>query len=333
MRVYFDEKNIASFFGSSSHTAFQDCLRMIKSQCDIYFTFPKEIFANPPYNLILNQLSSGRGISLKPQFIELFPPRPLKSNIHKDFNRDELTAVYLIDDEKIETVKSVGAVLIGAPGEEIDTLSKLFYDDYQYTISFTPKEDMPTWDVLSSVIQPCSDIIIIDRFLFAEQELIEYNLHSFLKVISNNSVEKKFNLVIFTDSVQQIRINGRIEQFEPDWSKIRSDIISYFRKINKRSAINVTIVASREIGEHDRSIFMNYANHSSGDSLNYYDSNGRIITNGRHYTIYSHGLRKNLDNGYSIIDDMQNVINKISSPQKKDAIFGDKKCHFLKFPD
>ena len=333
MRVYFDKKNIASFFASSAHTAFQDCLRMIKSQCDIYFTFPKEIFANPPYNLILNQLSSGRSNSSKPQFIGLFPPRPLKSNIHKDFDRDELTAVYLIEDEKIDTVKRVGAVLIGAPGEEVDTLSNLFYDDYQYTTSFTPKKDMPSWDVLSSIIQPCSDIIIIDRFLFAEQELIEYNLHSFLKAISNNSVEKKFNLVIFTDPVQQIKVNGRIETFKPDWSKMRSDIISYFKKIDKRSAINVTIIASREIGEHDRSIFMNYANHSSGDSLNYYDSQGRIITNGRHYTIYSHGLRQNLDNGYCIIEDMQKVINKISAPQKKDAIFGDKQCNFLKFPD
>ena len=333
MRVYFDKKNIASFFASSARTAFQDCLRMIKSQCDIYFTFPKEIFANPPYSLILNQLSSGRSISSKPQFIGLFPPRPLKSNVHKDFNRDELTAAYLIEDEKIDVVKRAGAVLIGAPGEEIDTLSKLFYDDYQYTTSLTPKRDMPSWEVLSSVIQPCSDIIIIDRFLFAEQELIEYNLHSFLKIISNNSIEKKFNLVIFTDPVQQIKINGKIETFKPDWTKMRADIISYFKQMDRRSAVNVTIVASREIGEHDRSIFMNYANHSSGDSLNYFDSQGRIITNGRHYTIYSHGLRQNLDNGYSIIDDMQNVIDKISSSQKKDVIFGDKECNFLNFPN
>ncbi|MBD5272675.1 MAG: hypothetical protein HDS42_05355, partial [Bacteroides sp.] len=247
--------------------------------------------------------------------------------------REELTAVYLIEDEKIENVQRTGAILIGAPGEEIITLSKLFFEDYQFSTSLTPKKDMPSWDVLSSVIQPCSDIIIIDRFIFAEQNLIEYNLHSFLKVISNNAVEKKFNLVIFTDPVQQIKINGKTETFKPDWIKIRADIISYFKKIDKRAAVNVTIIASREIGEHDRSIFMNYANHSSGDSLNYYDSQGRVITNGRHYSIHSHGHRQNLANGYSIIDDMQLVINKISLPHKTDAIYGDKECNFLNFPN
>lgn len=333
MRVYFDKKNIESFIASSNHSEFQDCLRMIKSQCDIYFTFPKEILSNPPYNLFLNLLSSGRSLSsLRPQFIDLFPPRPLKSNIHKDFNRDELTAVYLLDDDKIETVKRSGTILIGAPGEEIDTLSNLFYDDYQFTKSYTPKVDMPKWDALLPTVLPCSDIIIVDRYLFSNKELLDFNIHYLLSILGGKQENRKYNIVIFTSMQQEISVNGRKCYFTPDWYKIKNDIKTYLKKENG-SASNVTIITLRRLIEHDRTIFTNYNNSFSGDSFTYYDSNGDLITASRNYSVHSHGSRDNLKKGYYFIEDMQVIINNMVFPRDNELLIGDKKSNFLKFPD
>lgn len=334
MRVYFDKKNIESFIASSNHSEFQDCLRMIKSQCDIYFTFPKEILAKPPYNLFLNLLSSGRSLSsLRPQFIDLFPPRPLKSNIHKDFNRDELTAVYLLDDDKIETVKRSGNILIGEPGEEINTLSKLFFDDYQFSKTLTPKIHMPKWDALSSHLLPCSDIIIVDRYLFSNEELFEFNIYYYLQVLGGNFINKKMNIVIFTCYEQKFTDSmGKSRTYTPGWKEIKKGLRDYLKE-KYISAPNITLITLRKIEEHDRTIFTNYGYHYSGDSLNYYDSKWNLITKGRHYTLHSHGNRENLGNAILFIKDMQAVIDRLINLGNLGAFIGEKKSNFLSFPD
>lgn len=86
------------------------------------------------------------------------------------------------------------------------------------------------------------------------------------------------------------------------------------------------------VDEHDRTIFTNYNNSYSGDSLTYYDSKWNHITKGRHYAIHSHGLRENLENGYLFIEDMQSVLNSLSAKEKENIV-GDKKCGFLKFSE
>lgn len=332
MRAYFDKENVASFIASRDNPLFDDCLRMLKSQCDLFFTFPKEVFLSPPYSDVFRVLSSGRSNSSKPRFDEVFPQRPLKANVHNEFNRDQLTAIYLLNDDRASSVKNRGAILIGSLGEEVDTLAKLFFDDYQFSKVVTPKNDMPSWHSLDDYVLPCSDIIIIDRYLFAEKDLLDYNLHPYLEVISRYDSEYKFNLVIFTDAEQKIKINGRTSTIVPDWDELRQLIIDFFKKKYKRASVKVTIVASRAIGEHDRTIFTNYSNHESGDSLCYYDSNGLLTTKCRHYSIHSHGSRDNLQNGFYILDDMQKLINELSDPSKSHCIHGDKVCNFLNFP-
>ena len=84
MRVYIDLANLLSFFGSSQHPKFEDALRMLKSQCDLYFNFSKDVLiSDEALRAIILQLTSGSKDSPKPKFFdELFPARPLKSNFH-----------------------------------------------------------------------------------------------------------------------------------------------------------------------------------------------------------------------------------------------------------
>lgn len=128
MRVYIDQPNIISFFRAKDHALFGDCLRMLKSQADLRFNFSKStLLSDEALQMVITQLTSGSKDAPRPKFAdELFPIRPLKSNIHADFScRDDLTAVYLIKDEKVKSVQQKGYILIADEGQEIEILSEL----------------------------------------------------------------------------------------------------------------------------------------------------------------------------------------------------------------
>lgn len=336
MRAYIDYQNVLSFFGSNDHPLFRDCLRMLKSQCDLYFNFPKEtLLQDQNLQAIFVQLTSGSKDSPKPKFLETpFPSRPLKSNAQNEMvSREELTAVYLLDDEKVQSVKDKGGILVGGKDQEVDILSLLFFDDYQFSKSYAPKKEMPNWSALAPTVRPCTDIIIADRYLFSSTELLDFNIHSYLSVIGGKYQNKKVNVVIFTSLSQSFKgTDGKTHTFTPDWNKLKTELKSKLKDTLGASP-NVTIVALRRIEEHDRTIFTNYNNSYSGDSLTYYDSNWNHISNGRHYTVHSHGLQGNLSHGFYFIDDMQHVLSRLTSEREKECIYGDKKSNFLKFPD
>jgi len=336
MRAYIDYQNILSFFGSNNNPLFGDCLRMLKSQCDLYFNFPKEVLLqDQDLQAIFVQLTSGSKNAPKPRFLDTsFPSRPLKSNAQNELmSREELTAVYLLDDDKVQNFKDKGGIIVAGKGQEVDTLSLLFFDDYQFSKSYAPKKEMPTWQALEPTVRPCTDIIITDRYLFSSTELLDYNIHSYLSVLGGKYHNKKVNVVIFTCLSQSFKgEDGKTHTFIPDWEKLKTEL-----KSNLKGALgsspNVTIVALRKVEEHDRTIFTNYNNSYSGDSLIYYDSNWNYISNGRHYTIHSHGLRENLSRGFYFIDNMQSILSGLTSARDKECIYGDKKSNFLKFPD
>lgn len=336
MRVYIDRSNLLSFFGSYEHPNFEDALRMLKSQCDLYFNFSKEVVvSDEALRTIILQLTSGSKDSPKPKFSDvIFPERPLKSNFHTDLSdRNDLTAAYLLDDEKVSKIQDKGYLLVGGIGEEVDTLSKLFYEDYQFSKSFSPKRDMPHWNALQTTILPCTDIVLVDRYVFSDEILLDYNLHAYLSELGGKYQGKKIKIVIFTSLQQEGKgSDGKKFYFTPDWNAIKSGIKAYLQKAFNATS-NVTIVALRRVEEHDRTIFVNYNNSYSGDSLNYYNSKWEVITNGRNYAVHSHGFRQHLVNGFYFIDDMQVILNNLSSQRDKECIYGDKKSNFLTFPD
>lgn len=336
MRVYIDLDNLSSLLSSFNDRLFDDSLRMLKSQCELFFNFPKSILSlNKELMVVLTRLTDGSKNTPRPVFRdEPKPKRPIKSNFYAALDdREDLTAIYLLDDEKVHTAKSKGNLLIGGFGEEISTLSRLFYEDYQFTRSFTPAKEMLTWNILESLVLPCSDIIIVDPYLFSEEKLLDYNLHALLRVLVPKTSDSKIKLVIFTAPSYSVKdSNGKTIKLKPEWKTIRKNIIKFLKFDNVTA--KVTIVASSKINEHDRSIFTNYYNLHSGDSFNYYDSKNNLITKGRHFTVHSHGSKENLSKGYTLIDDMQVVINNLKNENGyEESIIGDKESNFLRFSD
>ena len=127
---------------------------------------------------------------------------------------------------------------------------------------------------------PTSDILIIDNFLVHHDELVEYNLIELLKILCSHSRNQKISIVIVMERAPT-RNNEYYSQLVDDIEKKIGNIIS--------SPPYVTIVAAhpKQLEEHDRSIITNYKMFVSGDSFNYFDSNGDKITNGRFLSVHS----------------------------------------------
>lgn len=64
---------------------------------------------------------------------------------------------------------------------------------------------------------------------------------------------------------------------------------------------------------------------NSGDSFNYFDSNGKRITNGRFFHIHSLVSKSNERTARSFIDDMQGLYNSINR-DAPDNIYKEQNC-------
>lgn len=327
MNIYIDKANLISLVGSSNHVSFRDCLRMLKNKFDIYFNFSKsEIENNPEVKNWIAYMNQGFSGSIS--FCDdIFPMRPLKSNTHKSFNINQLSAVYMVDDIKTNVVKNNGCFLISNIGEEIDVLSQLIIKGSDYSFDKKMKlSNLKSWSDLENYISPCSDVIIIDQFIFSDENICCYNIYPLISEVVKLARNTTINIVIVTMS----RYINNGYSFEPNWDKIRKDICTSIKKITKQPPKVTFVLPSKKIGEHDRTIFSNYKRIYSGDSFNYFNSKGEIITRGREIHICSFADRENLELGLDLIADVQNIIDELKK-RNCEQIKGDKVCNYLKF--
>ena len=164
MDIYIDKANLKSYVRSSANDSFADRNRMLLNKFDLKFTFPKEEIAEDAAILqwitIMND-----GFKGDVTWNENHPQRPVKSNSHTSFNRNQLSSVYLIDDERIQQLKEYGLLLYGGVGSEIEVLSSLILGtDYEFTKQL-PIKKLTHWNNISSFTSPCSDIILVDQYI------------------------------------------------------------------------------------------------------------------------------------------------------------------------
>ena len=326
MDVYIDKANLKSYVSSSANNSFADCNRMLLNKFDLKFTFPKEEIAEDAAILqwitIMND-----GFKGAVTWNENHPQRPVKSNSHTGFDRNQLSSVYLIDDERIQQLKEYGLLLYGGVGSEIEVLSSLIMGaDYEFTKQL-PIKKLTHWNNISSFTSPCSDIILVDQYLFCFQELYDVNVYELICEICSHANDAKINIVILT--LPQCYDKRTKTSFTPNWSNIRDKIKSVVASRIGKSP-NVTFALSSSLGEHDRTIFTNYKSIESGDTFNYFNSRWEVISSGRHIEIFSLANREFYDNSMKFVSDMQDVINNIKKVNK-DNILGDQKSNYLTF--
>ena len=329
MDIYIDKDNLLSFIRSAKSEDFADCERWLKRQANIFFNFSKQDIKNEPnisdqqdFMQWFKSLSSGTANDILPKWGCNFPKRPLEKDIHKDnnFNHKQLSAVYLLNDENCELLKRLGNFLVAPIGQEVKTISSLFLDDdYQFTINKSTKE-LTSWCNLQKFVSPCSDIIIADKFIFSDKNLLEFNIYKIIEQLISLVGNSKINILFFT---LKSKMDSSCKEIIPE--------VKYRVKEKIGKEPNVTIIAAQTIiEEHDRTIFTNYKLYNSGDTFNYFGSKNKLITNGRYLHIHSNALTENMKNSFKFIEDMQNIVAKLLK-ENTDCIHGDKVCNYISF--
>lgn len=343
MRVYIDKENLLSLLSSNKgdNEKCADCLRMLQKQCDVYFNFSDtDIIDNPNAEIkerlldFIKTLPDGKWKSWH-RLTESAPPypsRPIQDSIYNPEDKENIKAVYLIDDARADFVKKEGCLLISSLGDELNVLSTLILgDDYSFSKPIYIR-DLQSWTETNTYLSPCTDIIFVDRYIFnADDETLNNNVYTLIAQLASKAKQRKINICFVTDK--------DYGHYPIVWSDIILRIKEVVKKKTK-SEPNVTIVKMPKkdlpdnLHEHDRTIFTNYKYIYSGDTFSYFgqkkDDKTNIISSGRLLTLLSFGNRENEKIGNSFISDIQRLVNEV----KKISPFyieGDKISNFIKF--
>lgn len=330
MDVYIDMPNIRSYTKSNGHPNFQDCNKLLKEHCNIFFSFDKDAILREKKDArtrimnFIRSLTSGRSAENKTEWSVSCSAKPLSEGIYERLSHRELTSVYLIDDPQAAAYANHGCLLISPEGDEVKTLSNLFVDGNRFLKKY-PLREMTDWNVIRDNVSPTTDIIIIDPYLFCHPEMeYELNEYAILDALCHNISGRQVNIVLFSTNYDSTTKSYNVIRF----SSVIGEIKQRIEKITG-IAPNVTFVMLPAKKEHDRSILTNYKMFVSGDSFNYFTNLGQNSSRARHFYVHSHGDKSLHEEFLDYISDLQEIVDRQKSGIN--AIHGDKKSNFLKF--
>lgn len=336
--IYIDLKNFISLALSCKPEG--PCVFVLKCMADMFFNFTKEELKNAiPQGmedsinrfteLFSQEVESDQIYKGEKRHPEEFPFRPLKTNMHATFHDDQLQSLFLLEDQNVDVVKKAGLLLVSEVGNEVVTINKLFMDKYFQFAKPIDITGMQNWNPIKEVTAPCTDIIISDQFICADEYLSEDNVTALLSVLTSYAgKESAVNIIIIT--LKEFYNSTTKTTYKPNWKNLADNITKKLKKCNGINA-RITFVVSREKFEHDRTIFTNYRLFSPGDSTTYFNSDEEKITKGRYFHTYSvaHPSANGLIKTY--LKDMQKHISNLEQKNNPELIVGKKKSNFLKF--
>jgi hypothetical protein len=326
MDIYIDKANLVSFIKNKGNPLFLDCNKLLKKQLNVYFNFPKEELKGSQLLLLwITTLSQGVNPDTVIEFDYKEPKRPLKSNSSNEFCENKLSSVYLLEDTETTKFKNSGCVLVGEVGEEIEILNKLFINQNDYLFERKLRINgagFKSWTDLEDYSLPLTDIIIVDPYIASDSSLFSSNLEMLLKTIAIRS-NSKVNVVIYTNIDQCLPY----DQISPVVRKAVKEVTNVGPKF--------TLVTYRDQrgqdtrAEHDRTVLTNYYRIYSGDTFNYFDSTGKVITKGRELSFSSLANYNNFNLSRELIQDLQKNIDFFKANDT--GIEGDKISNFINF--
>lgn len=167
--------------------------------------------------------------------------------------------------------------------------------------AYIKSSTLKSWDELEKYLTKFTDVVIVDNYIFSSDELIPSNFEKILIELSK-ATPVKFNLTIYTfEGRRESRLNGKM-------------LMRKLNSIVEANNINCNIqlaLAFNKVKEHDRGIFTNYLRIKSGDSFNYFNSKGEVITSGTDIDFHSMtdpNLRAAAKN---VLHDLNNKLNSM----------------------
>ncbi len=331
MNAYFDLANLRSYAKFGGHPDFQTCTDMLRQNFNICFTFDKGLIqkekkqAQMSIMNLMKLLSRNRGASEKIEWNCNYPPRPLTEDIYDSMNPEKLTSVYLLDDDNIKEVVNHGCLLFADEGNEIKALGNLLVDGKPSTKAYALRE-MEDWSVVEDNASPCTDIVVVDPYFFAQSDLLyEYNSYKVIECLAKWNKTHPLNIVVFTFPQHKDETNNKCDVPFTTIERQLKDRLQALTGVMP----NITFVKLPHGKEHDRTIITNYKMFDSGNSFTYFNDKGENKSTGRWLHVHTHGDRDSRGQALDYLRDLQQLVDDLKNGLS--SIIGDKKSNFLKF--
>ena len=323
MKLYIDIEHFEALALSASHPQFPTCMQMLLNDCDLKLTFPKEKLRNigkkksrDAVNMFITRFQTGK----KNAPVAEKEPLPTLTGSASDY--EHLTSLYFVNSPEVKK-----GLINPQAGDEIKALTSLFVDERYIPTKqyFTP--DFTDWSVVEKDSSICTDIIIVDQFLFAQSDIhYQENAYNLINSLCKKSVGADLNIVIFTR--RQYKDEQKNSCVIPD-ATITRNIKGQVAAITGVEP-NVTLVYISTVEKrHDRKIFTNYKTFNSGDTFTYFKNNS-FNSDGEDFYSNSHVDRSNCRNTERSIQILQEIVKNVANGVY--SIIGDKKSNFLQFP-
>lgn len=315
-----------------SRENFKECNSELLKCFNIFFTFEKKLMLNAKKEVRRNfeqwlttatKQRNGHCYNWQVNF----PHRPVHKNDFNDFTFEQLSAIYMIDGYDVKEWEESGALIVASKGNELSAISSLKIDDeFESSVQYRIR-DMKDWSEISNNCSPCTDIVIVDRYLFAQSEF-DYDTNSFELIdrLCGCVKDAVVSITIFTQKNykvgdQTIEINQK-------------RIICKLKERLSNSigcTPNVTIVTLPANEQHDRTIVTNYKMFFSGDSFKYFKNgdNVSLCSHGEWLVVSSLHKPRNMKNAKAFMDDLQIIIDNAKKGLM--AIQGDMQSRVLRF--
>ena len=348
MKLYIDLENLKSLANNQDG----EILKLIRENFDVFYTFGEEDIKKEKRQKIvkienwLKNLSSGRmgkGVCYEtdlPSFSEND-----NGTLHP---KDELQSVFLVDNE----FNIPYGLITSGNCSGIDALRNLLIENKCVPAKFyytRPEKGrgIQKWEIVSKNVSPCTDIIINDRYMFAQSEFeYESNSYKLIEELCKKSKGQRLNIVIVT----QMRYNmyekkkqedGTYKDKSVEYNISTRTIIRNLKEKTKDitgQEANITIIAQHNNPNkriHDRAIFTNYKLFISGDSFKYYRDKAddssistEFISRGLWFGVCSLFDDEHDKIAKRFLDDIQEIIDESRIIPIK-TIYGDGKSNFL----
>lgn len=315
MNIVFTKKGLLGLSKSHKDDSFDEILNQMRKGMSLKLTFSKndlKFLPGPSKNIILallKKFTRNKGEKIENNSITwcYTPPKELYDKIFNQVSLEELFSVYILSNDKSINLVKTDKILCSVEGEELKTIKKLYISPYlECSYVYEIKKYLDSdWNIIKENRLPTTDIIITDGYLFGRGELFyEKNVLRILEILIGDNITAKKNIVLFTYKEVYDHISKKYYQTNAN------RIINLIKNLVKFEDYkpNVTVVLMPPKTKHERMIVTNYKTFISGDSFNYYDPEGKLITKDENFTIYNNTLPSYYDKTLSYLSRLQKII-------------------------
>ncbi|RLD51190.1 MAG: hypothetical protein DRI94_06695 [Bacteroidetes bacterium] len=273
-------------------------------------------------NIFLTSLTTGRkGTKIK--LSENFK-KPYKNILPRETN---IQSVFFIDEEdenEQQKYRNKNSLFFAFKNDykiKWKELS-LFKKSKILSVEKAEKLQFHSWSVLNEYLLPFSDLIIFDNFIFSgNKKKLQANLFKIIKEFSKVA-SVKFNLLIVSYIGYDFILN--VEKIY--------DTLKEFLREEKIECNPGIVLTTNAIKRHDRAIYSNYLRINSGDSFNYFKSDGTFATKGTEITFFPLCENEKYITTENSLKKISEIIDNLAKREDADKyLIGNIKNKLLKF--